>query len=95
MVSIKKSIQCNSKKERSAPYTAFLLQGIGQVAVGVREVGLELNGPPVGVYGQVYQALLIVHTGKVAVHNCVIWAQTQGSQISCHSSVKKQQKKGR
>ncbi|KAI1234735.1 hypothetical protein IHE44_0003112 [Lamprotornis superbus] len=66
-----------------------ICMSIGQVAVGIRKVGLELNGPPVGVYGQVYQALLIVHTGKVAVHNCMIWAQTQGSQISCHSSRKK------
>ena len=36
-------------------HVALLLQGVGQVAVRVGEVGLQLDGPPVRVDGQVDQ----------------------------------------
>ena len=35
---------------------SFLLEGVGKVAVGVREVGLQLDGAAVRVDGQVDQA---------------------------------------
>lgn len=32
-------------------YLALFLECVGQVTVGIREVGLQFNGPPVCVYG--------------------------------------------
>lgn len=67
-------------------YAAFLLKGVGQVAVSIGEVRLQLNGTLIGVYGQVDQTLFIIDTGQVAVHNCMVWTQAQGSQVGCNSS---------
>lgn len=61
------------------PYIAFLLEGICQIAVGIREVGLQFNSPTVGVDSQVNEALLIVDTSQVSMNDCMVWAQTQGS----------------
>ena len=63
-------------------YIALLLQGIGQVTVGVREVGLQFNGAPVGVNGQIDKALLIVDAGQVSVDHSMVGAQTQGPQVA-------------
>ena len=38
-----------------ATYLPFLFESIGQVTVGVREVGLKFDGTSVCVDGQVYQ----------------------------------------
>ena len=42
---------------------SFFFESICQVAVGIGEVWLELNGSLVSVYCQIYQALFIVDTG--------------------------------
>ena len=43
------------------------LQAVGQVAVGVREVRLELEGGAVALDGLGYVAAVLVHRGEVAV----------------------------
>ena len=60
---------------------ALLLEGVGQVAVGVGEVGLEFDGVTVGVDGEVHEALLVVDAGEVDVHHCMI----EGTQVGRHS----------
>lgn len=39
----------------TSTYAALLLQSIGQVAVGIWEVRLELYGSPIRVNGQLYE----------------------------------------
>lgn len=68
------------------PYIAFLLKGICQIAVGIREVRLQFNSAAVGVNSQVNEALLVVDTGQVSMDNCMVGTKTQGSQVSSHSS---------
>ena len=79
----------NKEKVNKNPYTALLFESIGQVAVSIREMRLQFNSSPVGVYCQIYQALLIVYTSQVAMYHCMIWTQAQGTKVSCHSSVNK------
>lgn len=67
-------------------YISFLLQCVCQIAVGIGEVGLQLNGPPVGVDGQVDESLFVVDAGQVSVNHCMVGAQTQSSQVSSDSS---------
>lgn len=67
-------------------YIAFLLQGICQIAVSVREMGLQFNSTAVGVNCQVNEALFVVDTGQVSMHDGMVGAQTQSSQVSSHSS---------
>jgi hypothetical protein len=43
------------------------LKAVGQVAVGVREVGLELERGAIALYGLGYVAAVLVHGGEVAV----------------------------
>ncbi len=64
---------------------ALLLECVGQVAVGVGEVGLEFDGVTVGVDGEVHEALLVVDAGKVDVHHRMILAQIEGAQVGRHS----------
>lgn len=73
----------------TAPYIAFFLKSIGKIAVSVREVRLQLNSASIGVDGQIDQTLLVVHAGQVAVDYGVIGAQTEGSQITSNSPVRK------
>lgn len=61
------------------PYIAFFLQCICQIAVGIREVGLQFNSTTIGVNSQVSEALLIVDTGQVSMDHCMVWAKAQGS----------------
>lgn len=51
-------------------------------------MGLQFNSTAVGVNSQVNEALLIVDTGQISMDNSVIGAQTQGSEVSSHSSGK-------
>eukprot|EP00091_Calanus_sinicus_P025460 TRINITY_DN9730_c0_g1_i2.p2 TRINITY_DN9730_c0_g1~~TRINITY_DN9730_c0_g1_i2.p2 ORF type:complete len:112 (+),score=8.27 TRINITY_DN9730_c0_g1_i2:176-511(+) len=69
-------------------YQALLLKGISQVAVGIGEVGLQLNGPPISVHGQVDEPLLIIHAGQVSMHHSMVGGQIQCSQVCSYSSVK-------
>ena len=51
-------------------YLSLLLEGIGQVTVGIREVGLQLYGSSVCVDGQVYQpeqTSKIIRTGQITM----------------------------
>ena len=50
----------------------LLLESIGQVAVGVREVGLQLNSSSIGIDGQVDEPLLIVDTGEVTMDDGMV-----------------------
>lgn len=49
-------------------------------------MGLQFNSAAVGVNSKVNEALLIVDTGQVAMDDGMVRAQTQGSQVSSHSS---------
>ena len=40
----------------SLPHLSLFLEGVGEVAVGVWEVWLQLNGTPVRVHSKLYQA---------------------------------------
>ena len=62
---------------------SLLLEGIGEVAVCIGKVGLELNGSSVGINGQFSQPLLVVHAGQIAVDNGMVRTDTQCPQI-CH-----------
>ena len=64
----------------------LLLEGVGQVTVGIREVGLQLNGSPVCVHRQVNESLLVVDTGQVTMDNGMVGRQVQSSQIRSNSS---------
>lgn len=68
------------------PYIAFLLQGICQITISIREVGLQFNSAAVGINSQINKALLVVDTSQVSMDNRMVGAQTQGSQVSSHSS---------
>ena len=61
------------------PYIAFFLQCICQIAIGIREVGLQLNSTTIRVNSQINETLLIVDAGQVAMDNCMVWAKAQGS----------------
>ena len=50
----------------------LLLESIGQVAVSVREVWLQLNSSSIGVDGQVDEPLLIVDTGEVTMDDGMV-----------------------
>ena len=50
----------------------LLLEGVGQVAVGIREVRLQLDGSSVGINGEVDETLLIVNTGEIAMDDGMI-----------------------
>ena len=50
----------------------LLLEGIGQITVGVREVGLELDSSSIGINGQVDEPLLIVDTGEVTMDDGMV-----------------------
>lgn len=58
----------------SGHYISFLLQCVCQITVGIWEVGLQFNGPPVGVDGQVDESLFIVNAGQVPVNHCMVGA---------------------
>lgn len=67
-----------SEEQRPTPvetHIALLLQSVGQVAVGIWEVWLELDGPAVRVNGQVNETLLIVHTCQVAMDHRMVGAK--------------------
>ena len=51
---------------------SLLLESIGQITVGVREVRLQLNSSSIGINGEVDKPLLIVDAGKVTVDDSVI-----------------------
>lgn len=68
-------------------YIALLLQCIGQIAVSIREVRLQLNGTTVSVNGKVNKTLLIVDAGQVTMDHSMVGAQAEGSQITSDSSV--------
>lgn len=72
----------------TVPYIALFLKSIGKIAVSIREVRLQLNSTPIGINGQIYQTLLIVDAGQVAVDYSMVGAQTEGSQITSNSSVR-------
>lgn len=76
---------CTKKR---VPYIAFFLKSIGKIAVSIREVRLQLNSTSIGVNGQIYQSLLVVHTGQVPMDYSMVGAQTEGSQITSNSSVR-------
>ena len=63
----------------------LLLESIGQITVGVREVRLQLNSSSIGINGQVDKPLLIVDTGEVAVDNSMVGGEVQCSQIGSDS----------
>ena len=67
----------------------LLLEGVGQVTIGVGEVGLKLDGPPVGVNSEVNETLLIVDTGQVAMDNRMVRGQVKRSQVCCYCPEKK------
>ena len=71
----------------------LLLEGIGQITVGVREVGLELDSSSIGINGQVDEPLLIVDTGKVTVHDGMVRGEVQSSQVGGHSPEKENKMK--
>ena len=50
----------------------LLLESIGQVAVSVREVWLQLNSSSIGIDGQVDEPLLIVDTGEVTMDDGMV-----------------------
>ena len=70
-------LQCRVVALLRLGHHALLLERVGEVAVGVGEVGLQLDGAPVGVNGQVDKALLVVDAGQVAVHHRMVLAQVQ------------------
>jgi len=49
-------------------------------------VGLQFNGPPVGVDGQIDKALLIVDAGQVSVDNGMVGAKAQRPQVASDRS---------
>ena len=51
---------------------SLLLESIGQVTVGVWEVGLQLNSSSIGIDGQVDEPLLIVDTGEVTMDDGMV-----------------------
>lgn len=70
-------------------HLALLLEGVGQVAVGIGEVGLQLDRSPVRVDGEIDEALFVVHTGQVSVHNGIVGAQVEGAQVRRYRSGKR------
>lgn len=48
---------------------------------------LQLNGTPIGIDGQVDEALLVVHTGQVTMNHSMVRAQAEGTEVSCNSPV--------
>lgn len=72
--------------DRGVTYIALLLERVGQVAVGIGEVWLQLDGAAVRVDGQVDQTLLVIHARQVAMHHCMVGAQAQSSQVASHRS---------
>ena len=63
----------------------LLLESIGQITVGVREVRLELNSSSIGINGEVDKPLLIVDTGEVTVDDGMVRREVQSSQIGSNS----------
>lgn len=57
-------------------YIALLLQGICQIAVGIREVGLQFNSTTVSVNSQVNEALFIIDTSQVSMNNGMVGTKT-------------------
>lgn len=53
-------------------HLALFLECIGQIAVCVRKVGLQFNGSPVCVNGQVNETLLVINARQVTVHNGIV-----------------------
>lgn len=60
----------------TAPYIALFLKSIGEITVSIREMRLQLNCTSIRINGQIYQTLLVVNAGQVAVDYSVVWAQT-------------------
>lgn len=69
-------------------HLSLLLERVGQIAVGVWEVGLQFDGSPVRVNGQVNQSLLVVNARQVAMHHRIVGGQIQCSQVSSHGPEK-------
>lgn len=79
-------VDTHTHTHRVLPYIALLLEGVGQVTVGVREVGLQLDGAAVRVNGQVDKTLLVVDARQVAVDDGMVGAQAEGTQVASHRS---------
>uniref|UniRef100_A0A2M3ZRC1 Putative secreted peptide n=1 Tax=Anopheles braziliensis TaxID=58242 RepID=A0A2M3ZRC1_9DIPT len=56
-------------------HLALLLQRVGQVAVCVRKVGLQINRPAVRIDGQIDQTLLVIHASQITVHHGIVGRQ--------------------
>lgn len=52
---------------------AFFFEGVGKVAIGIREVWLEFNSTTVSVDCKVDETLLVVDTSEVSVDDCIVW----------------------
>lgn len=64
----------------------LLFVGIGEVAVCVWEVGLEIDGSTVCVNCQVNEALFIVDARQVSVHHSIVGREIKCTQVSSDSS---------
>lgn len=59
----------------SSTHLSLLLERIRQVAIGVREVWLQLDRPAIRVDRQIDEALLIVNARQISMDDCVVGRQ--------------------
>lgn len=58
----------------------------------VREVGLKLDGPPVGINSQINQTLFVVNARHVPVYDGMRRTQVERPQIRSHGPVSPQKR---